>query len=183
MAIERARATTPWRVVVVNNAWQRLPLSDALYACDAKWWDLYHAQTRAAFAGERWTRNPDAAKRYGLRYIRSAKAPGLTTDPNAINEGGNSGFQAINLAYLFGARRILLVGYDMQDTYGRKHFFGDHPRPLVNPASFKAWRARFAPLALDLAAAGVVVKNCSIESALEHFPRANLEDELAWFKS
>lgn len=91
-----------------------------------------------------------------------------------IRTGGNSGYQALNLAVLLGASRIILLGYDMRGS----HWHGDHPKRLANPkeSDFAAWRARFATTLPDLARAGVEVLNCSRDTALECFARARLED-------
>lgn len=121
------------------------------------------------------TRDAGAAHRYGLEWIRSENAPGLSLDPEVIHEGGNSGYQALNLAYHAGAGRIVLLGYDMQRTGGRAHWFGDHPRGLQVSSPFEDWRRRFDALAADLARAGVEVINASRETALTCFRRAPLE--------
>jgi hypothetical protein len=47
----------------------------------------------------------------------------------------------MGLAFLFGAARIVLVGYDMREVDGRRHFFGSHPRPLRDGGSFEKWLA------------------------------------------
>ena len=92
-----------------------------------------------------------------------------------IREGGNSGYQAINLAFHFGAARIVLLGFDMQRTGGQMHWFGNHPGKLHVPSPYKDWVLRFNQLAADLRDAGVEVLNCSRETALECFERVPLE--------
>jgi len=42
----------------------------------------------------------------------------------------------------------------------------------------EGWRKNFAPLARDLAVAGVRAVNCSIETALDCFERADVRDVL-----
>lgn len=90
----------------------------------------------------------------------------------------NSGYQAINLAYQFGAAKIILIGYDMQHTGGKTHWHGDHPKGLTNAQGIEGWRKCFTPLAEDLAAIGVDVVNCSNETALTCFRRSTLQAEL-----
>lgn len=113
--------------------------------------------------------------KYDLEWVRSHNGAGLSRDPEVINEGANSGYQAINLAYHAGARRIVLLGFDMQRTGDRSHWFGDHPGRLNVPSPYEAFRRNFGPLAADLAAEGVEVINASRETALECFRRAALE--------
>ena len=103
---------------------------------------------------------------------------GLCTEPNKLYHGHNSGYQAINLAYQFGAKRIILVGYDMQHTDGKTHWHGDHPKSLNNAAGVEKWPKHFTQLAKDLDRVGVEVINCTIQTALTCFKQADLRDVL-----
>ena len=178
-------------VIAVNDAYRLLPFADILYACDGAWWDTHKGC--AEFAGEKWSSHGEAShndkrlhgERYGLTLVRGSQclqhgrggrcADGdiFSTDPTHIHYGGNSGFQAINLAMLFGARRIVLVGFNM-DNQG--HFFGAHPRPLRNVDHSRtvmtfthAWR--HLP-------AGVETINATPGSLLRGFPRMSLDEAL-----
>jgi hypothetical protein len=84
------------------------------------------------------------------------------------NGGGNSGFQALNLAVQLGARRILLAGFD----FGGKHWHEDHPAALRNPSQvqFDHWRGHFDGAADTLRQWGVAVANLSRLSTLQAFP-------------
>lgn len=102
----------------------------------------------------------------------------MSRDPLLIHEGGNSGYQAINLAYHAGAAHIVLLGFDMK-TNGKRHWFGDHPTPALNVSSpYDVWIPKFGPLAADLAADGVAVTNCCTDSALGAFVRRPLSEAL-----
>lgn len=160
--------------MVVNDNYRLAPWADWLYACDGAWWKVYANDVRDTFAGECWTRDQAAADKYGLHWIRSASNPGLSVDPRVIHEGGNSGYQALNLGVHFGAKRILLLGYDM----GGKHWFGDHPDSLPVQSNYRIFLDNFATLPNDLARAGVEVINCTRDTALTVFPRSTIEREL-----
>jgi hypothetical protein len=97
--------------------------------------------------------------------------------PPRVRTGGNSGYQAIGLAILFGAARVILLGYDMQRTGDRTHWHGDHIG-LGNPKAdrLRLWCSNFKTLALQ---APVPIINASRETALDCFPRADLHDCLA----
>ena len=95
--------------------------------------------------------------------------------------GGNSGYQAINLMYLLGYRRILLLGYDMQEKNGQAHWHPDHRfKGASNPSqgTFGGWLRDFRVLAEKIKEAGVEVTNCTRETALKSFPQTPLEDAL-----
>lgn len=160
--------------MVVNDNYRLAPWADWLYACDGAWWRVYHAAVVAGFSGECWTQDEVAAKQYGLHWIRGKSDPGLSRDPAVIHHGANGGYQAINLAYHFGASRIVLLGYDMGGT----HWFGDHPTSLPVKSSYDAFLREFPALARDLKSAGVEVVNCSRSTALEAFPKSTIDKVL-----
>lgn len=97
-----------------------------------------------------------------------------------IHFGGNSGYQAINLAFLFGITRVILVGFDMKKDGSKVHFFGNHPYHLKNggptETTISQWVNNFIKLAADLREEGVEVINATRETALTCFNRQNLED-------
>jgi uncharacterized Rossmann fold enzyme len=91
------------------------------------------------------------------------------------------------LAYHFGARRIILLGYDMQHTGGKRHWHPDYPSGAVingevvrmdNATPVINWRGRFSALARDLERESVEVVNATRTSALRCFPQMKLEAAL-----
>lgn len=167
-----------WRMMVINNTWELIPWADVLYAGDGQWWDRYGNDV-LGFSGERWTRDAGAAIRYKLHLARWTGGAGLCKTPGYIHLGGNSGYQAVNLAYHFGARRIILLGFDMHRDAGA-HWHGEHVGlPISAPANhIPIWRANFGQLAHDLRHAGIDVVNATPGSALECFPRMDLKEAL-----
>lgn len=147
-------------VITVNNAWKLAPWADVVYAGDFQWWDHYGVKLHAL--GQRWTCNKDAARKFNLNF-HHALGP------------YNSGHRAIQLALMFNAARILLLGYDCSLKHG-VHFDGKHVG-LGNPKAPKClvWAKQFA--ALSKTALGKIV-NCSRYTELDCFPRSALETEL-----
>lgn len=96
-----------------------------------------------------------------------------------IGWGGNGGFHALNLALQFGARRVVLVGYDMRVDFG-VHWHGKHPKGMNNPSAVNTarWRQVLDAQALLLRRLGVSVINASPVSALEAYPKMTLEAAL-----
>jgi len=167
------------RVIVVNATFRLAPWADVLYGADETFWQHYLPEIDASgVTGERWTCSSRAARALDLHYVKALPGSGLSLLPNTITTGGNSGYQAVHLAALWGARRIVLLGYDMQRTGGREHWHGKHEGGLRNGRNFDFWRRRFGPLAKDLKARGIQVINCTRETALDCFKRAPLESIL-----
>lgn len=113
-----------------------------------------------------------------MHWIRGDESQGLSRDESTISTGLNSGYQAICLAYYFGAERIVLLGYDMQHTGGRRHWHGNHPCGLGNASNTQSWVEQMGYLASDLRCEGVQVVNATTQTALKCFPRVALEDAL-----
>jgi hypothetical protein len=93
-----------------------------------------------------------------------------------VGHGGNSGFQALNLAAQFGARRIVLIGYDFTGP----HWHPNHAKPLANPheEAMARWRGHLDAAAPLYKAWGVEVLNASPVSRLKAYPRVSIEDAL-----
>lgn len=166
-----------WRVLTVNNTWALLPWAHAMYAGDRQWWTRYGDEARS-FRGERWTRDDLSASRFGLNMVYRRNGEGLCKIAGSVNTGGNSGYQAINLAYHFGAKRIVLLGFDMHRNNGA-HWHGDHHAMLSAPdRHIDLWRQMMVPLARDLREAGVDVVNATPGTALDAFPKRSLFEAL-----
>lgn len=163
------------KVCVVNDNWRLAPWADVLYAADRDWWE-HKRPKKDEFQGEKWTVCPDSAKKYGLNLIDGQHAVGMSDNPEMIHYGGNSGYQACNLIFHRRPKRILLLGFDMQDTGGEKHWFGAHKFPLRNTGSWCSHVKRMDGAALDFKKAGIQVINCSRETALRGYKRGIITD-------
>jgi hypothetical protein len=112
----------------------------------------------------------------GLTALPGHEGRGLNRERPAINYGGNSGHQAVNLAYHIGCRRIVLLGFDMQPG-APMHWHGNHPAGLNNGGNFPEWRHAMHQMAADLAEDGIELINASRETALT-VPRMTLQEVL-----
>ena len=159
-------------IYAINDAYKLAPWADYLYACDGDWWD-YHEGVKD-FKGERWTTSDAAALKWGLNHAPGTPQKLFATEyPMAY--GKNSGFQAINLAFLHGHRDIWLLGYDLgfeKDT--KKHFFGEHPRGVDRPSQFPEWIEHYRKAAPIMKESGLSITNMTRTTALECFERDTL---------
>lgn len=171
-----------------NNVWELTALA-VHYACNLQWWDHYWPQAQSS-PGEKWTTNAEAARKYGLEWIAEKNAPGLSTDDRIVHHGHGSGYTLVNLAYLMGASRIVLLGYDLKyapDYSGYscsvgsspRHYFGEYPEPLQHWPKVKVHNGVHVEL-LDLyrsvAKQGAVeILNATHDSAIDCFPRVSID--------
>lgn len=157
--------------IVVNNTMRLAPWADVLYAADESWWR--NTPGSFEFRGLKVSCEPVA----GILRLLPAGTEGYSDDPMTVYTYGNSGAQAIQIAAKAGAKRILLLGFDMNGG----HWHSEHASPLRTTSIelYEQWRKRYPTLATALTARGVEVINCSPTSALECWPRESLEDALA----
>lgn len=153
-----------------------------LYFADVRWWE-WHRERREflAFQGEKATIENTGCRvtDESIALFHNNGRDSLSLKPNALATGQNSGYQAVNLAVLLGARRLLLCGFDLQlGPAGEPHWFGEHPI-ATKVATFSAMLANFNKLAPELKRHGVEVINCSPWSALQCFKRGRLDEEIA----
>lgn len=187
------RSNDKCRAFGVNNAVMVAPFIDVHMACNIEWWDHYHDKPAVkATKAAKWTWDKATADRYGINHIPGKWGDSFSTDPNFIHYGHSSGFQILNLAYHYGIRTFLLLGYDMRylPGYNRdkrqagkgRHYFGEYPKQLQHWPKVGA-NGEFTGLlkvfkTIDTDALGVRIINCSPGSALDFFETSEIWKEL-----
>lgn len=190
--------------IAVNDTYLLAPHAEVCYFADFEWWrwqtdgiarpalGLSKEQVRerfASFSGQkcsmRWGgMNIEDEAVHILRNKHGdawgAHGTGLSLDPRFLVTGKNSGFQAINLAILAGAKRLLLFGFDgAADQNGRNHWFGENPRNVQWPTFYEYMRRSFAATEREIKEKGVEVINCNKSSRIDNFRKLTTEEALA----
>lgn len=144
------------QVLAVNDAIKvcaNLPSSSvALFSGDIFWLQRNHFFVRA-FPGEKFAGVHCLVDIPDLQCLRRGYSDGLSDDHGRLEMGGNSGYAAINLAVLKGARTIHLVGFDMNGP----------------EAKFQQWIPRFHSMLPALDRKGIQVLNHNPASAIDAF--------------
>lgn len=170
-------------VIAINESIDLCPWADILYGCDGAWWKLRGFNKN--FGGLKVTQDIAVVGQCDLKKIDVDPSGNelIVDEPGKISGGGNSGFQALNLAIQFGVNGVLLAGYDMSAENGA-HWHGRHPPGLNNPveSSLERWRVTLDAAARDLQDLGCEVINCSLYSALEAYPKMTIEQALVEWK-
>lgn len=156
----------------VNDAYRLAPWIDVLYAADYRWWRWHVEKVKSVCPGELWTTDERAAKEFDLNWIKSVLQPGFSHDASMIHRGHNSGYQAMNLAVIHGFDRLLLLGFDMKSSDKGQHWFGEHPDSMRCSIPFHLMIPAFERIS------GVEIVNCSSDSALTCFPKADIRSAL-----
>jgi hypothetical protein len=176
----------------VNLVYQHVPDLAVLFCTNESFWDFYWARPDSPrlHPCEKWTNSIEAASHYRLNYIASHESHGLGY-PDHIHHGHSSGACLVNLAYLMGATRLVLLGYDMRyapdyDGVNRKigstprHFFGEYVSALQHwpKAAVKdGVHVELVEHYNSIARQGLVeIVNCTPDSAIKCFPMKAIEE-------
>lgn len=169
--------------IAINDAHRLAPWAHVLYSNDRQWWRKYKGVP--SFKGMRYGVGSSLGKRNPIHeypdvvILRNSGYGGLDRSPDGLRTARNSGYGAINLAVHFGAKRIVLLGYNMGWLRGKSHFFGDHPSTLSNHERlYPNFRKSYDLMVEPLRDAGVVVWNCTEQTSLDAFPVVKLRDVL-----
>ena len=168
------------RVIAINNAYILAPWAEMCYFADTRWWEWHQNQpVFKSFAGHKVTIENTGLliKDEAVFMLHNLNNEQLSESPNGIHTGSNGGYQAVNIAVLSGAKRIILLGYDMRFPGGKSHWHGGHP--VKNPADhYTMYAGKFATMLPQLKRLGVEVINATPGSAIKCFPFMDLNEAL-----
>ena len=163
------------RVIAVNNQGLTIaPWADVLYGADLKWWEHYRNEALKFEKLKVTLRDGFDSKE--VFYLEYSTIIPFDPKPTHLVSGGNSGYQAVHLAAHFGAKRILMCGFDMREVNGERHNHGDHPGRLNTALNFRKWIHNFNCLYPDLHKRGIELVNCTPNSALKSVPYVPLQE-------
>lgn len=174
--IEAAR-TSGAKLIAVNTAYLYAPWTHIVFGSDFMFWKVHGDRIKKQTPSALWTTDSSAAERFQINRQRAGQRDGLGL--TVCHMFGNSGMNAINVAYLWGARKVLLLGMDMKlGSAGEKHRHGDHEKGLTQAQCFEEWIHKGKRLAEDLKTQGCDVANCTPGSALPWFRMSTIQEEL-----
>jgi hypothetical protein len=167
-------------VIAIKVAIDLCPWAEVCYGCDAPWW--VDRKGLPKYSGIK-IHHGIAAKHFpGMVrcLIEMNKDNMLVETPLTIGNGGNSGFQALNLAVQFGATDIIMIGIDCHER-GGVHWYGRNTWLNANNpmgTNYVRWMQGFETAKKDLDRLGVTVINASMQSAVKTFRKATLADTM-----
>jgi len=145
---------------------------DVLYGSDHPWWAHHWKNLKDYPACLMLTQIHGNVQPINLPVWYVEGVNGSDMQAKTLHFGGNSGFAAVHLASLWGAAKIVLLGFDMQ-LNGRRHWFGDHPGGMNKKSDYSRMIRAF-----EGANCPTPIVNCTRETALTCFPRKSLEEVL-----
>lgn len=163
-------------IIALNNAYLLRPDADMIYFADRRWYrwnrDDLHRFTGNLIVSRSFIPERDGGSRVrDIKWIGRSVENDLSREPDQI-AGWCSGANAINIAFLAGASRVVLLGFDMKP--GNWHTLHQTPQ---TPSYFAT---RFLPsiekIGQQAAQAGMGLINATPGSALTAFPMAQPRD-------
>ncbi len=146
-------------VLAVNDAIKFYPEASAIFSLDNRWIKKNKSFLRnatipvyLAIPLETW---PECFVD-GAHLYQWVHQDGLSDNPLGLCVGGNSGYAAINLAYLKGAKEIHLVGFDLDPADEEQYIY---------------WARAFNTMVPQLNAKGITVLNHNPDSFITAFPK------------
>lgn len=189
---------TPEQIELVNNSGHRVFGANRAYeifdchvvhGCNYQFWDLHYPRMpKGQF--DMWTTRPELRGKYpGLNYIEERWEDGLSREPHWISAHHGTGPQLVNIAYLYGCTRLLLVGWDMRywgkqgpRTYEKRRYLGEdeltlHHWPQTGPNGEQTGLIKeMETIRPD--AYGIEIVNCTPGSAMKCFPFGDLREQI-----
>lgn len=177
------------RVIAVNCAY-KLGRFDAVFfgdgafvqrhAPDLPWYDALRVTRCREYLDQDWVRVVPQAERPSELNDWPMQIEGISIDPSVICWNSSSGGCAVNLATLLGAKRIVLLGYDMRtiETKHNWHDFYPDNDVTAHVDDYERFRRPFIAIKRDLDALGIECVNATPGSALTVFPIMTPEEAL-----
>ncbi len=176
------------RVIAVNEAGLTIaPWCDVLYYPDARWMEWNFDRINLHTGKYRLTRvdpykrtarcNPELKERItkglpdlNIRHLQRDRPKALSPHPTHV-AGADGGSNAVNIAFHFGAARIVLVGFDMKGgSFHNRHL----KKP--QPGCFDSFARSLTQMGEALEKYNVEVLNATLNSALTCFRKVKLKD-------
>jgi hypothetical protein len=167
------------KTIAINKAVLTYPTADVLYWTDSRVYGWYKKEIDS-FRGLKYSIRYHSSYLADINVLKKGDKFGLNESKDALCHGNNSGYAAINLAYLLGAKRIILLGYDMHNDGKRGHYHDGYPVPITGD---NIYRDQFIPgfqiLADLLKQRNIEVYNASMTSSLKVWPKISFNQALS----
>lgn len=162
-------------VIAVNNAFKLGDWIPVMTFGDFKWY-FWNMEELLRFPGLKITTCQKHDNKAGILCVNKLATDGLSRDPGVIHFNRSSGASAINLATLFGAKRIVLFGFDMKARGIDRNFHREHVDWDKKKNPFNTFLRAFEVIARDLKSMHVECVNANSDTALKEFPVIPIEE-------
>lgn len=164
------------KIIAINRAYEVLPWAEVLYWTDSRFYKWYKSDIDM-FGGLKVTCRPFPSMPHSIALLKSGSSNKLDMRESYITHGNNSGYGAINLAVKLGAKKIYLLGYDMDSNPKLTHWH-DGYQVNHNHTIYSKMITQFQGLDKELSKLNIEIFNANIKSKLDVFRKCSLEDSI-----
>jgi len=175
-------------VIGCNDAYQLgKEIVDVVFWGDWSWWSIHKKRVIEQYDGLVVTNHPKGRKNEvsstGVKWMKRLSV-GVSNQDGILSWNTNSGAAAINLALLFSARVVILLGFDMKLSTkdGSANW---HPNEVSPPraSSYVRFLKNFLKIRdeLPIKFPGTDIINANTDSAMEIFPKMDRERALSCY--
>jgi hypothetical protein len=170
-------AKIPGYIIAVNDAALYLPRCDAIVSMDRLWtenrmkWLLANMEGKTVHLREK-TVPQELIKQHGVTLYKCNNSIVHFGPTPAHMNGTNSGYIALNLAYILWPRELYLFGFDMcRGPNNEAHWYPDYPWNTKASSNGKLgeWSRQFDIIAEQFTTKKIAVKNVSSRSRIKQF--------------
>lgn len=115
----------------------------------------------------------------GATYLEMRSDRGLSFEWPVVYGRVTSGYAALNLAVLLGAKRIALLGFDYNEGGG--HWFGEYDWNGWGCGRWTTWAKEFDYTIEPLEDHGIEVANFNLDSRVTAYPKFPLTELPEWY--
>lgn len=167
------------RVIAINNSYQIASWADVCYFMDAVWYEWHKEELFNNYHGILITTAKQQKDDPNVKFLeRGPSRLGLAREPNRLVRGTNAGYGAIGIAVHLGAKRIILLGYDMRAVDGKHNWHEDHKRRVPTQVYANQFLKGYLSLQTPLEERKIEVFNATPGSELEVFPKVGIDEIL-----
>ena len=150
---------------------------------------LAHKAALAVFPGLKVTCHSGASGNSWVKFLGrdGSKPRGISSAPNLVSWNSNSGAAAISVAAHSGAKRIILLGFDMRLSEDhRQHWHNVYGKGFIDPKDDRKMRKLpfqrhlrgFDVIAEDAKRMGIEILVANPDSAITQFPKVTVKELL-----
>lgn len=165
-------------IIGVNNAFSLKECEPQIcWFGDQRWFEWNEAELKD-YTGAIMTCHPQFQNRNDIITFLRGKPHGIDTSDSCVSWNLNSGGSAINLAWHLGAKRVVLIGFDMTVSGDGKGNYHDNHKRINPPDIYKGYLRIFPEIARDAANLNLEVINANPDSKLDIFPKVTAEESV-----
>jgi len=173
-------------VIAINVAFRIGDWIDMVFFGDGGFY-LANKVALAKFPGLKVSCHSHVCKDNWVKFLaRDGKKPrGISSTPYLVSWNGNSGAAAVSVAVHAGAKRVILLGFDMKlNNSNQQHYHNAYGRGIINiqdphkrrKLPFDRHLRGFPIIAQDAGRMGIEIINASPESVISCFRKMTVKE-------